>query len=191
MKKPFDIKIAAAAFLFLLLAVFHYKETCYSYDDFCIELPYGFYIVLHFVVCSYFLCKAYYYKPMRRDHLSFKFIISLLFVFLYNPLVRVKMDLGLWLCTNIITMIFIIFFEIPTFIYLRHRRARYNEIIVKRYQRVQFKVKEKLVKETHKNNPPIMGMLIDLEQNYKDMYKQTIEELFANIATDILKKIKK
>ena len=93
------------AVVFLLAALFHYTD-CRSYDILCINYPYGFYILLRFVVCACFVLMAY-----RFHQHPVKFIISNLFALIYNPIIKIAFPLTVWLVINFISILVIIFFE--------------------------------------------------------------------------------
>ena len=86
--------------IFLAIAVF------FDSDD----LPYGFFTILHFVVCSYFGYKVYLYY-LKEKNISFMFCLLALFAITYNPFVKAKFDSGEWLLINILTIAFIIYTE--------------------------------------------------------------------------------
>lgn len=97
------------AALLLVAAIFHYKEDCGWYDTLCFNYPYGFYTLLRFIVCAYFGLKAY--KFYSLSNAPAKFIIAFLFAILYNPVIKVSLELEQWLVINAFSILAIIFFE--------------------------------------------------------------------------------
>lgn len=97
------------AVLLLVAALFHYEEDCGWYDTLCFNYPYGFYTLLRFIVCAYFGLKAY--KFYSLSNAPTKFIIAFLFAILYNPVIKVSLELEQWLVINAFSILAIIFFE--------------------------------------------------------------------------------
>ena len=103
------IALPCIAFIFLLLACLHYKDTCYRRHLFCIEYPYGFYTILRFIVCSYFSYNAY--LIWKEKNLNFACVISILFAITYNPFVKVTFETEEWVFINIISIIALITYQ--------------------------------------------------------------------------------
>lgn len=97
------------AVLLLVAALFHYEEDCRWHDTLCFNYPYGFYTLLRFAVCGYFGLMAY--KFYRLGNMPVKFIICCLFTILYNPVIKVSLELEQWLVINAFSILTIIFFE--------------------------------------------------------------------------------
>ena len=84
-KQFIDIKFTLTALLFLALTLLDYKKCRYG-DDFCYNFPYGFYEILKFVICGYFLYRAM--VLWQKSKVQFGLIISILAAITYNPFVK-------------------------------------------------------------------------------------------------------
>lgn len=87
-------KLSLISLLFLSLSLLDYKY------------PYGFYMVLRFIVCCYFVYITHYLY--KKSDFSYGLIFSGLFAFLYNPIVVVPLEKAMWYVLNIIAICFII-----------------------------------------------------------------------------------
>lgn len=94
--------------LFLITALFHHDEDCY-YSHLCIDYPYGFYVLLRFVVCGYFVYTLYRFS--RTGNHPAKFIICCLLAITYNPFIKISLSVDIWLIINAFSIITIIFLE--------------------------------------------------------------------------------
>ena len=184
-----DPKLTILTLLFLVTALFHYEEDCGYSDTFCIEPPYGFYIVLRFVACVYFAYKAFLLYP-KKYKFSYKFIITALFSFIFNPFIKVKLELEQWLFVDFMAVITILFLEIPAFIYLHKRKQKLLQIKDIRNKEHNFKIREKIIKDTYKDNRGVTCLINDT-QKYKSLHKYVIEILFEKYAIGVFEKMAK
>lgn len=169
------------AVLFLTMALCHYEEDCGWYDTLCFNYPYGFYVILRFVVCIYFSLTAYF--VYSKDNKPFCFIVMCLFAIIYNPFVKVPFEVEIWLFINAISAFIIIVYELK-----KYKRNKEIMNIVK-HKHIPFNTKECMVWQNYKDCPSIIATLSELKEKYPDtLYKSTIEDDFTILANENLLK---
>ena len=98
-------KLSLLALGILIISLFGYKEHCRYYDTLCFNYPYGFYMLLKFIVCSYFVYQTIVLFQKERN--SFKLILCAILAFLYNPIIAIPFEKEIWYAINIITIVYI------------------------------------------------------------------------------------
>ena len=85
------------------------------------SLPYGFYTILRFIVCFYFIAKLFLLLP-KNNKFSFKFFISCLFAIIFNPFIRISFEKSQWWYVDILALFCVIYFERKSIILWLKRR---------------------------------------------------------------------
>lgn len=84
-------------------------------------LPYGFYMILRFVVCFYFIAKLFLLFP-NNHKFSLKFLISCLFAIIFNPFIRISFEKSQWWYVDILALFCVVYFERKSIILWLKRR---------------------------------------------------------------------
>ncbi len=103
-----DIKLTFLSIFFLILTLFDYTY-CSRYSYFCFNFSGGFYTILKFVLCGYFLYNAF--LIYKRNQMSISFIISCLLAIVYNPFVQVSFEKEEWYVIHIVTICVVLIIE--------------------------------------------------------------------------------
>ncbi len=172
-----DIKLTLTALLFLVLALFDYKKCGYG-DDFCYNFPYGFYDTLKFVICSYFLYRAY--TIWQDCKIKVSFIVSLLTAIVYNPFVKMSFAKNDWYIINIITILIIIILSKNDF---KETIKKYKETD----EEETFLRAEEIVR---KHNPESLKALDNIKENQPELYREHVYSLLYQQAQNKNKNVK-
>lgn len=70
-----------------------------------ISLPYGYYILLKFLVCFTAIREIFLTKNKNIDTVSFLAAIAVL----YNPIIRIPLGKNIWCVVNILTAIYFLY----------------------------------------------------------------------------------
>lgn len=173
-KQFIDIKFTLTALLFLALTLLDYKKCRYG-DDFCYNFPYGFYEILKFVICGYFLYRAM--VLWQKSKVQFGLIISILAAITYNPFVKIAFEKSDWYIINIVTIFIVIFLAKDEF---AMTYQKYNETKAEKEKRT-FSSVEKIVEEKLKNKPMELQHLYQIKANNPEQYKAYVYQKLLQI----------